>query len=293
MAKSLEKCQSFLLPTQGYSDILRVHPGIMNIDGSAPVISHKHLGNYALLTLESPVIAEAAAPGQFLMIRTNDLTHPLLRRPFSLHNSDGKNIEIFYQVVGRGTALLSRKQPGDHLDILGPLGRGFSLSRSGQREAALIGGGRGIAPFFFLARELRSRGISSKIFYGGRSEEDLPLRERFEREGFPLICSSDDGSFGFRGLVTDLLVSHYGQTKPSRAYVCGPDGMMAAAASVMKPWGIPTEYSLESLMGCGFGACWGCVKRIRRNGQEEWRKICEDGPVFPGEKIIWDKNIND
>ena len=262
----------------------------MNIDGRAPIISHKHLGSYALLTLESPVIAAAAKPGQFLMIRTNDLSQPLLRRPFSLHNRDGKTIEIFYQVVGQGTALLADKKPGEHLDIMGPLGHGFSLPRSAEGEAALIGGGRGIAPFFFLAKELRSRDLSFKIFYGGRSAADLPLKERYESEGFPLICSSEDGSFGFRGLVSDLLVSHYFEAKPSSAYICGPDGMMAAVASVTEPWGIPAEYSLESMMGCGFGACWGCVKRIRRNGSDEWRKICEDGPVFRGEEIVWDKN---
>jgi dihydroorotate dehydrogenase electron transfer subunit len=265
----------------------------MKRDGGALITSHRHMGNYALLRFRSASIAETAEPGQFLMIRTGPLTQPLLRRPFSLHNREGTEIEIFYQVVGQGTELLSRKREGERLDILGPLGKGFSLPEQDMGEAALIGGGRGIAPFFFLGKELRLRGLAFKVFYGGRTADDLPLRERFEQEGFPLLCSTDNGSFGYRGLVSDLVSSHYRGGKPGLVFVCGPDAMMAAVASQTESWGVPAEFSLESLMGCGFGACWGCVKRIRRGGTEEWRKICEEGPVFRGEEIVWENGSND
>lgn len=259
----------------------------MNRDSGARVISQIHMGGYSILSLDSPSISAAAKPGQFVMVRINSLTQPLLRRPFSIHNREDRRIELYFQVVGKGTALLSQKKEGDILDVLGPLGRGFSLDLQKEGEVALVGGGRGIAPFFFLAGELRKRGASFKVFYGGRRSEDLPLRTRFEKEGFPLVCCTDDGSYGFRGLVSESLASHYLKEKPAFVYACGPDAMMEAVASITAAWGIPSEFSLESFMGCGFGACWGCVKRIRRDGIEEWRKICEEGPVFRGEEIVW------
>lgn len=262
----------------------------MHKDQNALVISHEHLGDYALLTLESPAIASASEPGQFVMIRTSSLTHPLLRRPFCLHKREGKNITIFYQVVGQGTSLLSRTREGERLDLLGPLGKGFSIPARDDGETALVGGGRGIAPFFFLATELRARNLPFTLFYGGRSEADLPLRERFEARDYPTICSTDDGSFGYHGVISALLSHHYREKKPSHMSVCGPDAMMVSVAALTKTWGIPAEFSLESMMGCGFGACWGCVKRIKKKEDEEegWQKICEDGPVFRGEEIIWE-----
>jgi len=266
----------------------------MQTDKDALVLEQLHIDSYALLTLETPRIASAVKPGQFIMIRTSGLSQPLLRRPFSVHRRDRKanTISIFYQVVGQGTSLLSEKRVGERLDILGPLGRGFSLSPPTDGELALVGGGRGIAPFCFLAEELRGSGRdlnNLKIFYGGRSMRDLPLRERIEKNGYPLFCSTDDGSSGYHGLISELLSVHYKESRPVFVYGCGPDAMMEAVAGVARDWGIPSEFSLESHMGCGFGACWGCVQRIRKDNVEAWRKICEEGPVFPAEEIVWEK----
>lgn len=257
-------------------------------DPHARIISKKSWKDYYLLSLESPRIASQAHPGQFVMVRITSHSYPLLRRPFSIHFKDERNIEIFFAITGSGTGILSQKKSGDTLDILGPLGKGFHAGETLRgKDVVAVGGGRGIAPLYFLAHELRSCGAAVKIFYGGKSHKDLPLKEKFEENGFDLFCSTDDGSLGFKGLISDYLQTDLQTFTPARIFACGPEPMMEKIAKISQAGDIPTEFSLESVMGCGFGACWGCVKRIRKNNNEGWIKICEEGPVFSGEDIIW------
>lgn len=254
----------------------------------ARIVKKQKWRDYFLLTLKAAPIADKSVPGQFLMIRISPQNHPLLRRPLSIHALQGDCIEIFFQIAGLGTSLLSQKEADDTLDILGPLGKGFSLdTASPQKNVALIGGGRGIAPLFFLAQELRRREIVPRIFYGGRTVDDLPLRERFSAAGFELICATDDGSWGFSGNISDCFSASLPEGKPEFIYACGPDAMLAAVAETAEKAKIPAEVSLEAVMGCGFGACWGCVKKIRTGEQAGWRKICEEGPVFSRDQIVW------
>jgi dihydroorotate dehydrogenase electron transfer subunit len=257
-------------------------------DPAARITGRKSWGDYHWLRLDS-LAASQAKPGQFLMIRTSDTPTPLLRRPISLHDGDDRTIDIFFQVAGRGTALLALKKKGETLDLLGPLGNGFDLAGASPGSTAwLVGGGRGIAPLFFLGRVLRERGALVKVFYGGKSVSDLPIREKFPAAGLDIACSTDDGSFGYAGFVTGLVAAELERSRPDRLFVCGPDLMMEKTAEIALLGGIPAQLSLESMMGCGFGACWGCVKRIRRSDGEKWRKICEDGPVFPAADIVWE-----
>jgi len=261
----------------------------MRQDPSARITLHRTWDDYHLFRLETPNIAAEARPGQFLMVRVSDTLDPLLRRPISLHAREAGALEIFFKIAGRGTVLLAQKKEGDTLDVLGPLGRGFDLESDFQgRTAFLVGGGRGIAPLFFLSRELQAGGAKVKVLYGGKSERDLPVRERFLRDGLDIACATDDGSFGHAGFVTGLLEAEIGRAVPDALFVCGPDLMMRAAAKIARVRGIPAQISLESVMGCGFGACWGCVKRIARGDGGRWRKICEDGPVFRADEILWD-----
>jgi dihydroorotate dehydrogenase electron transfer subunit len=254
----------------------------------APIVHKQSWGDYCLLTLEAPEISQKAEPGQFIMIRVSDLSYPLLRRPFSVHFAQENCLEIFFSAEGLGTILLSQKREGDALDILGPLGKGFQLKKAFQNEeTALIGGGRGIAPLYFLAHKLRSLEASVRIFYGGKTQSDLPLNERFKGHDFDVLCSTDDGSFGFKGLVTNLFKAECGESLPTQIFACGPDPMMEDIANFALEKEIPAQFSLESVMGCGFGACWGCVKKIKNEDGEEWIKVCEEGPVFPAERIIW------
>jgi dihydroorotate dehydrogenase electron transfer subunit len=257
-------------------------------DSHARIGRKKSWNSYYLLSLESPRIASLARPGQFIMVRINPHPYPLLRRPFSIHSKGEKSIDIFFQASGLGTDLLSQKKVGDFLDILGPLGKGFHGEANLKgKDVAAVGGGRGIAPLYFLAQELSSLGASVKIFYGGKSLEDIPLKEKFEGEGFDLYCSTDDGSFGFKGLISDYFQAELEKSRPSRIFSCGPEEMMRKIAQLAAEKDIPAEFSLESVMGCGFGVCWGCVKRIKKNDEEEWVKICEEGPVFSSGEIIW------
>lgn len=259
-------------------------------DPFARIIGKKSWGDYFLLTLESPHISTQAQPGQFIMVRVNAHLSPLLRRPLSIHSKNERSIEIFFQISGLGTELLSQHNPEDSLDILGPLGRGFEPGEElKDKNIAVVGGGRGIAPLYFLSQELHSLGASPRVFYGGKSKEDLPLKEKFEEMGIDLACSTDDGSFGFKGFVSDLFKAELEKFTPHHIFACGPEAMMRKIYGIAQEKNIPAEFSLESIMGCGFGACWGCVRRIKRDDKEEWVKICEDGPVFSGKDIIWEE----
>ena len=259
-------------------------------DPRARIANKKSWKSYFSLSLESPPIAAQAQPGQFIMVRVNAHTEPLLRRPFSIHSQSEKTVEIFFQIAGLGTELLSQKKPKEFLDILGPLGKGFQAGQNLKgKDTALVGGGRGIAPLYFLARKLQSSGTTARIFYGGKSEEDLPLKEKFEKEGFELHWSTDDGSSGFKGFISDLFKKELDHYTPDRIFACGPELMMKKISLIAQKKNIPAEFSLESTMGCGFGACWGCVRRIKRNDREKWVKICEEGPVFSGDDIVWEE----
>jgi dihydroorotate dehydrogenase electron transfer subunit len=268
----------------------------MKKDSCARIDRKESWGHYFLLSLESPQIAQDARPGQFLMVRTSLDTHPLLRRPFSIFSSDGTRVEIFFQKVGLGTRLLSEKREGDTVDIIGPLGVGFTVIKGNAGEkgnedelAALIGGGRGIAPLYFLAKELQGNGGSARVFYGGKSVSDLPTKERFENSGIPLICATEDGSFGTKGLITEVFEAALrSRLSVSQIYACGPDLMLKRIAEIASANNIPAELSLESVMGCGFGACWGCVKKIKKDNRASWHKICEEGPVIKAEDIVWE-----
>ncbi|MGD8534783.1 MAG: dihydroorotate dehydrogenase electron transfer subunit [Candidatus Aminicenantes bacterium] len=259
-------------------------------DPLARIVGKKSWGDYFLLALESPRISAQTQPGQFIMVRVNAPPSPLLRRPFSIHSTNERTIEIFFQITGLGTELLSQHDPEDTLDILGPLGKGFDAGEELKgKNIAVVGGGRGIAPLYFLSQELQSLGASPRVFYGGKSQADLPLKEKFEEEDIELTCSTDDGSFGFKGFVSDLFKEELEKFTPHRIFACGPEAMMKKISGIAQEKDIPAEFSLESIMGCGFGACWGCVRRIKRDDKEEWVKICEEGPVFSGKDIIWEE----
>ncbi len=252
------------------------------------ITDRKMWKDYVLLSFKSPQIASKALPGQFLMIRITPHSYPLLRRPISIHAVEGENIAIFFQKSGIGTNILGLRKKKELLDILGPLGNGFGLKGDfSHKKTVLIGGGRGIAPLFFLANSLADRKAEIRTFYGGKTSHDLPLKEKFEANGLKVFCSTEDGSFGYKGLITDYFNSEMRQFRPERIYACGPDAMLKTIADIAAKENIPAELSLESIMGCGIGACWGCVKRLKKDGVTGWFRICQEGPVIPADQIIW------
>ena len=262
----------------------------MRHEPAARIVLKRTWGDFHLVRIESPDLAAGASPGQFLMVRASDGFDPLLRRPISLHDAGAAWLEIFFRVAGRGTALLAAKKEDETVDCLGPLGKGFRLDGFGPDKTAwLVGGGRGIAPLFFLARSLLSKGARVRVFYGGKTAAEIPLRDKFESAGIPLDCSTDDGSFGFGGFVTALLERELRAGRPDGLFACGPDPMMERTGRLALGLGLPAQLSLEAIMGCGFGACWGCVHRIKKDDEGTWRKICEDGPVFGADEILWEE----
>ena len=260
----------------------------MPIERAARLSEVQSWGDHFRFVVDAPALGREARPGQFVMVKVGEGTFPLLRRPLGIHDAGPEGIELFFKVAGQGTALLALKRPGDPLDILGPLGKGFTVGGDLRgRRTFLVGGGRGIAPLFFLARALAEAGARPVVFYGGRTAADVPLADKFAAAGYELHLSTDDGSLGFAGFVTALVEREMDRARPDAVCACGPDPMMKALAAATAARAVPAEFSLEAIMGCGVGACWGCVHRIKDGAGDGWVKICEEGPVFPGERVLW------
>ncbi len=243
----------------------------------------RSLGNgYHLLKIAVPHAAETARPGQFVMARILPALDPLLRRPLGILDARPPYIWLYFQVLGSGTRLLAGQRPGDSLDILGPLGNTFP-ELPGQR-VLLIAGGRGIVPLFHYARAYGER-RSLLLLHGGRSKADLPLLDRVRALRLErLFVFSEDGSLGQQGRLSDGLEKIVRDERPDVTLSCGPEAMLAALAKLLKPFPTRNLVSLEARMGCGFGACQGCVIRTA-NGT--YRRVCDEGPVFPMEEIQW------
>lgn len=244
------------------------------------VISNQQLSD-DLFELEflSPDIAHHALPGQFVNVKVSDQHDPLLRRPISIYDIDHEKgkITLLYKVVGRGTELMTGIKAQSTIDVMGPLGKGFSLPNY-SKNTLLVGGGVGIAPLMYLARCLKELECQVKVFYGAGSSKELVAGERFRQLGVELYTASMDGNSGYHGLVTDLLQDQEPDEIDS-IYTCGPEVMMAAVAEYVGYnylWG---ECSLEAHMACGVGACLGCARKLKQK-DEEYIKICKDGPVF-------------
>jgi len=228
-----------------------------------------------------------AAPGQFLMLRAGEGLDPLLRRPFSLHGAAADGTwAVLYRVVGKGSAWLSRRRPGEKISVLGPLGNGFTLSHPGRdRRICLVGGGMGVAPLPFLAEKLLAAGNQHvSVFLGFRSRADMVCVDQLKKlSGCSVELATDDGSAGHHGLVTDLL--DRASLRQPFLHVCGPLPMMRAVAGLAAARGWPGEASLETMMACGMSACLGCAIP-KKNNQGYWH-ACKDGPVLDMESIAW------
>ncbi len=238
------------------------------------------------LTLDCPQIAGSAKPGQFVMIRSGIGNDPLLRRPFSLHQTSSEGqVQIYFKIVGRGTDLLAHTKKGEELSVFGPLGKGFRIDRTAP--AVIVGGGLGIAPLLFLIKEncrLKRDNSQDLIILGAREKNELvPLLDDFNGFGLPVLTATDDGSLGYHGFVIDVLQS---LELPGGCvvYACGPEPMMEGVSGLSKARGIPCQVSVESVMACGMGACLGC-SRPAKNGN--YTHVCMNGPVYDAEELIW------
>jgi len=253
---------------------------------------------------ECPEIAHRIVPGQFLMLRLSDRDDPLLGRPLALYDTVVSKsgavtgVDIVYLVVGKMTDALSRAAAGDVLETWGPLGNGFPPQPA--EHLVMVAGGIGQTPFLALAREAlggRSYGEPARsaakigrvtLCYGARNKEYLAGVEDFQRLGVEVRVSTDDGTSGHRGLVTELVHKVLDESPRARVVCCGPEPMMEAVAKLTAVRGVDCQVSLETPMACGIGICFSCVARVRdSSGDWDYRRTCVEGPVFDAQRIVW------
>jgi len=234
-----------------------------------------------LIWLDCPPIASSAQPGQFVMVRCGEGLEYQLRRPFSIHQL-ATQLALLFTVVGKGTRWLCQCQAGDSLDLLGPLGNGYSI-HPGSNNLLLVAGGIGVAPLVFLAQQALNRGCSVTLLLGAQTATQLYPKNLLPSE-VKLITTTEDGTAGKRGLVTNLLPDFISWA--DQIFACGPTSMyqtMADQRHLLKTK--PVQVSLEVRMGCGLGVCYGCTVKTRSG----LRQVCKDGPVFDLDDILWEE----
>lgn len=239
------------------------------------ILERRQLGaSYFSLLLEHGGRMQPVAPGQFVEVQVEGEPRVMLRRPISVHDvdQDAGTMTLLIQIVGNGTRRLAELKEGDKLNLVYPLGHGFTSDLQPQTSALLVGGGAGTAPLLHLSKVLKAKGVNCTILLGGRTAELIPVRDAFEPYG-RLCIATDDGSLGHKGLVTEhpAFAERY-----DMIYTCGPTPMMKAVARSAAERGIRCEVSLENMMACGVGACLCCVT----DTDQGHRCVCKDGPVF-------------
>lgn len=253
----------------------------------AEVLSSRRVGAYTELTIGAPGIPDRTLPGHFLAVQVGGPeSSMLLRRAFAIYDvQPPASVDIVFAVNGKGTAWLAERRPGDRLDVVGPLGTPFRLPpRAGV--ATLVGGGYGSAPLLPLAVALRERGFEVDMVLGAGSADRLFGVRAAERISRSVAVTTDDGSAGERGRVSDVLPRLLAGS--SVAYACGPMGMLRAVASLAADAGVPSQVAVEESMACGIGVCMTCVLPVvGDDGRTRMVRSCVEGPVFAGDRVRW------
>jgi dihydroorotate dehydrogenase electron transfer subunit len=235
-----------------------------------------------VLELDAPSLGASAVPGQFVHLRVGDSWDPLLRRPMSIYRIRPSGVSIMVRAVGRGSDLVAHTQPGQWLDCLGPLGRGFSLKR-GDTRLLMIGGGYGVAPLLGLTESvLGGKPRAEVTLLVGASSAEHVFPARLVPAAVEYHAATMDGSLGYHGYVTDLLPEFLEWA--DAVYACGPHGMLESVARECRTRpSLSTQLAMEQRMGCAMGVCLGCVTPTTRG----YKRVCRDGPVFEAGELIW------
>ena len=264
----------------------------------APIRSHTRVGEFEYeMRLHAPPVAREAAPGQFVQVRYSDGPGPFARRPFSVFHTDpaAGDFTIVYLARGGFTSGMRHLCDGMTLSVVGPLGNRFRPEEGPGLVHVLVAGGVGAPPLYFLAREMLASGTpagSLRVINGARSRGHLVAMREFEALEVPLVTTTDDGSAGRQGIVTEALrdiLPPLGAA--ARVATCGPTAMMRAVAEVCAEHGAPCLVSVETVMPCGLGVCMGCVVKQRDPLAEEgfrYVRACHEGPVFDASEVIWE-----
>lgn len=256
------------------------------VNEEATVLYNKKAGpRLYFMELESSRIAPLVQPGQFIHLQLNGLADRILRRPFSVFDTDIKSgrMTVLYQVVGAGTQFMSQVSAGHSFDVIGSVGHGWTLPTPCQR-VLLVGGGVGAAPLFMLCKRAHAVGAAVDVVIGAATKDTLVTYDFYKNiQGSALYCATDDGSFGYEGFCTGPAQELLQKNRYDKVYVCGPEPLMHAIANLAKDAGVSCEVSLEKRMACGVGACLSCVVETTQGR----RRACVDGPVFEAEKVVW------
>lgn len=229
-------------------------------------------------TIESDDMARDAECGQFLHIDCGEGT--FLRRPISICDAGNGEVRFIFEVKGTGTASLAKKEIGDYIDVMGPLGHGFEIKDS-VKNPVIIGGGIGVFPLYKLAKNLNS----PKVFLGFRNENRVVMEKEFEAVSDMVIVGTDDGSYGYNGYIASAMEQYLSTHECDMIYSCGPMPMLKAVKKIAEDRGIKCQLSLEQRMGCGIGACLVCSCETNKEGTDKYAKVCTNGPVFYSEEV--------
>lgn len=229
--------------------------------------------------IASDEIAAQAQCGQFLHINCGEST--FLRRPISICDAANGEVRFIFEVKGEGTVSLAKKEEGDIIDVMGPLGHGFEINDS-VKNPVIIGGGIGVFPLYKLAKNLKN----SKVFLGFRNKDRVVMEKEFENVSDMVIVGTDDGSYGYSGYIASAMEQYLGFNQCDMIYSCGPMPMLKAVKKIAEERGIPCQVSLEQRMGCGIGACLVCACETNNEGTDKYKKVCQHGPVFYSTEVV-------
>jgi NAD(P)H-flavin reductase len=258
-----------------------VHPPVQRV---VEVVGRRPVGAYVELTLAAPDVAAAAEPGQFVAFAVGGPTSAmLLRRSIAISRTGGDRVSVVVSAHGPGSTWLAGLRPGDTVDAVGPLGRPFPLPRPGTR-ALLVGGGYGAAALVGLAGRLRAQGSPVAAIAGAAAADRLCSVDELSALADPVAVSTDDGSAGRRGWVTDAVAELIGEV--GVVYACGPMGMLRAVGDLATATGVPSYVAVEESMACGIGVCMTCVLPVvGADGRTRFARSCVEGPVFGGDRV--------
>ena len=253
------------------------------LQGVYKIVSNEKLSlQFWRMCFDAKRIKKDAKPGHFVHLKVNEGMQPFFRRPFSIYRSK-KYVEIFYEVVGPGTQIMSEKKKGDMMDIVGPVGTPFTLPSKDVKQVVMIAGGIGVAPFLALTDALKKRKLELILLYGGRTKGHVYPMKEFKENGVKVFVATDDGSVGVKGRVSKLFDKINCDPKTTAVYTCGPNPMMAAVQKFCNEKNLWAEGACEEVMACALGACLGCSIQTTKG----FRTVCYEGPVFPLEEIVF------
>lgn len=249
-----------------------------------------------LIGFNAPELVKMTLPGQFVMLVPP--SGESAATALGIYEADGNRASVMFFVVGKRTLELSNLRVGDNIDVVGPLGNGFAID-SNHRDVAIVAGGVGIASVLLPAIAYKRLGARVRLLYGARDSTLLVDRQRFEKEGCDVLVSTDDGSAGHHGYITDVLAGL--KDKPDVVLACGPTPMLRSVARVASDMNVPAQLSLEETFACGVGGCWGCVVPLvgtsaqapsfppaEKNGSDVvYARICKEGPAFWAHELRW------